>query len=109
MECQLFTAVTGNYISERELDTIGERVLILMRVIAVQEGRTCKEDKLNELYFRPLHGDKGLSLIDFERAKIEYYLERGWDENRGWPTKQKLNELGISDVLYRLPAGMNGY
>ena len=43
-----------------------------------------------------------LRLSDFETAKTEYYRLRGWDERTGWPTTEKLKELGLSDVANRL-------
>jgi aldehyde:ferredoxin oxidoreductase len=98
MESQLFSAVTGNEISEKEGDQFGERVWNLMRAISILEGRTRKEDTLHEFYFKAHRGEKGLSLPDFEKAKTEYYQARGWDEVSGWPTKNKLVELGLSDV-----------
>ena len=31
------------------------------------------------------------------RRHLHYRL-RGWDETKGWPTSQKLNQLALSDV-----------
>ena len=38
----------------------------------------------------------------FENLKSEYYRLRGWDENTGYPTKSKLNELQLGDVAVDL-------
>jgi aldehyde:ferredoxin oxidoreductase len=34
----------------------------------------------------------------FEQMKDEYYGLRGWDRDRGIPTREKLEELGLGDV-----------
>jgi aldehyde:ferredoxin oxidoreductase len=34
----------------------------------------------------------------FERLKDSYYKLVGWDVNTGWPTRTKLEELGMKDV-----------
>jgi aldehyde:ferredoxin oxidoreductase len=28
----------------------------------------------------------------------KYYELRGWDKTKGWPTKQKLEELGLKEI-----------
>ena len=28
----------------------------------------------------------------------KYYELRGWDKTNGWPTKQKLEELGLKEI-----------
>ena len=32
----------------------------------------------------------------------EYYEARGWDKNSGYPTRQKLEQLGLQEVVYEL-------
>lgn len=39
---------------------------------------------------------KVMALEDVERLLDMYYEQRGWDAN-GWPTPQKLEELGLSE------------
>ena len=97
-ESQLLSAVTGHEYSEEELNRIGERVWNLARAIMVREGRTRKQDTVHPSYFDESGGGKPISLPDFEKAKTKYYELRGWDEERGWPTKEKLIELGLPDV-----------
>ena len=57
-----------------------------------------ENDILNETYFRNYEGEIAIPKDDFEKAKTDYYRLRGWDEAKGWPTSQKLNQLGLSDV-----------
>ena len=35
---------------------------------------------------------------EFERMKDDYYRLRGWDTATGFPTVQRLKELGLSEV-----------
>jgi aldehyde:ferredoxin oxidoreductase len=98
LECQLLAAVTGYSLNERELDQAGERVLNLARAIMVREGRTRDEDTLHESYFDVRDGETSINKSDFEQAKTIYYKLRGWDEKTGWPTKEKLVQLNLSDI-----------
>ena len=102
LESELLSAATGSEISEKELDNTGRRVWNLMRAIMVTEGRTREKDTLTDFHFKIEKDEKVLRLSDFEAAKSEYYRLRGWDERTGWPTTEKLKELGLSDVANRL-------
>jgi aldehyde:ferredoxin oxidoreductase len=64
----------------------------------VREGRTREQDTLHESYFRDHHGEKAVPRADFEEAKTRYYCLRGWDEETGWPTRERLLQLGLSDI-----------
>jgi aldehyde:ferredoxin oxidoreductase len=77
---------------------VGERVWNLSRAIMIKEGRTRKEDTFHESFFKEGSGEKAVPKEDFERAKTNYYRLRGWDEATGWPTREKLEELDLSDV-----------
>ena len=95
LESRLLTAVTGYDLTEKELDRIGERVWNLARALMVREGRTREQDTFHESYFREHGGEKAIPRTDFEEAKSRYYQLRGWDEKTGWPTREKLAELGL--------------
>ena len=97
-ESQLLAAVTGEPFSEEELNRVGERVWNLGRAIMVREGRTREEDTFHETYFSDRYGEKAVSRGDFEEAKTQYYQLRGWDEKTGWPTREKLYQLGLPEV-----------
>jgi aldehyde:ferredoxin oxidoreductase len=36
---------------------------------------------------------------EFEKMKNDYYTLRGWDINTGFPTKTRLLELGLNDII----------
>jgi aldehyde:ferredoxin oxidoreductase len=69
---KLFSASTGFETSEQELDLAGARIWTLLRV-------TPDRDKL-------------LALLD------TYYEISGWNPANGWPTRNKLEALGLQDV-----------
>jgi aldehyde:ferredoxin oxidoreductase len=112
LESKMLSAVTGIDICEIELDKIGEKVWNLMRCIAVREGRTREKDTLHESYFRAIQERnpktekvmqlKAVPRKVFEKAKDEYYQLRGWNIHTGWPTDEKLRDLGLGDIALKL-------
>lgn len=119
MESQILSAITGRELDQNELLKIGERVFNLQRMILLREGWDGRkgDNILDYLHEEPLQNTffSAESLIpgkdgqvvsgkgtvvarqEFEKMKDDYYLLRGWDEN-GWPTKEKLVELGLGDI-----------
>ena len=99
----LYRAATGIEISPAELRQAGERIWNLQRAFNEREGADRKADippwrTLNEPItigdkeYAPVTKDKANRLLD------EYYEERGWNIKDGRLTKEKLDELGLSDV-----------
>ena len=91
----------------------GERIWNLRRAIMVKrENRTRDDDILNEPYFeKAITCQMGSALglkngpidrIKFEALKDRYYELRGWDVKSGWPTRTKLETLGLKDVADQL-------
>jgi aldehyde:ferredoxin oxidoreductase len=112
-ESRLFSAVTGLDMDVDRMAKAGERIWNLRRAIMVKrENRTRENDTLNEPYFKKaitcLAGSAtGLINGPIDKAKFEalkdrYYAFRGWDVNTGWPTRAKLEELGLKDVADEL-------
>jgi aldehyde:ferredoxin oxidoreductase len=108
-ESRLLSAVTGLDMDVGKIAKAGERIWNLRRAIMVRrENRTRENDTLNEPYFKKaikcLAGSAtGLVNGPIDKAKFEalkdrYYELRGWDVNTGWPTRAKLEELGLKDV-----------
>jgi len=95
---ELTSAVTGYETSVAELIRVSERILTMFRVFNTREGFTAADDKLPARCFEPTLGgplfDKPLDPEEMEAAKRCYYHLMGWDE-RGVPTDEKLEELGI--------------
>jgi len=112
-ESKLLSAVTGLDIDVDKIAKAGERIWNLRRAIMVKrENRKRENDNLNEPYFKkaitcPMGSATGLvngpiDKAQFEALKDRYYTLRGWDVNTGWPTRTKLEELGLKNVADEL-------
>lgn len=96
----ILSMVTGWTVRHQELLEAGERNYNLKRVFNIRCGATRKDDALPKRLLRePLQegGSRG-EVVQLEEMLPEYYRLRGWDRN-GVPTKEKLNSLGLSDLV----------
>lgn len=100
---ELVGHATGWDVTLDELMQIGERRLNLLRAFNAREGHGRESDKLPRKLFQPLQGgpSDGIALDEeqMERALNAYYQMAGWDQQTGYPTAQRLEELGIGWVL----------
>lgn len=106
MLARYFNAVTGENISGEEVLEIGERVLNVERAFNVREGLTRKDDTLPERMLKEPMPDgpaKG-QVVDLDTMLDDYYGTRGWDQKSGFPTKERLIELGLGDIAEDLAA-----
>jgi aldehyde:ferredoxin oxidoreductase len=105
----LYSAVTGIDLPVRELVRASERVWNLYRLLNLREGFSQKDDQFPEEWFQPLQV-RGLEkrAMDYYRKRVlcredliqlrrDYYDERGWDPETGVPTREKLEELGLTE------------
>jgi aldehyde:ferredoxin oxidoreductase len=123
LESQIYSAITGNETAEEELYRIGERIFNLQRAIQLREGWGGRDGdrvleylfthplKQGEVFFNPdaiMPGPDGkiisrlgktLDRKEFEKMKDDYYRRRGWDTETGFPTKARLQELGLGDII----------
>jgi aldehyde:ferredoxin oxidoreductase len=92
---KLLNFTTGADYSEEEVMRAAERVYNLERLFLLKAGST--EDTLPpRMLNEPLTEGPGAGRVaDLEVMLPEYYAYRGWDE-KGWPTKEKLLELGLN-------------
>jgi aldehyde:ferredoxin oxidoreductase len=100
---QMINAVTGWDVTVDELLTVGERRLNLLRAFNAREGIGREADTLPKKMFQPLRGGKsdGIALTEaeIETAKDVYYALAGWDVRSGTPTREKLESLGLEEIL----------
>ncbi len=103
---EFLNAVTGWDLTEAELRRAGERIINVERAFCVREGIERKDDRLPERFLsEPLPEECGPSaglVFELEPMLDEYYTDRGWDLQRGWPTRQLLDELGLGHVRKEL-------
>jgi aldehyde:ferredoxin oxidoreductase len=102
---RLLSACTGVEVSEAELDRAGERIWNLLRAIDVRyfgRDRAIDESTLDGFMYPGkddgvmLDRERFLSLLD------AYYELSGWDVANGWPTRPKLEELGLGHIAAEL-------
>ena len=96
----IVNAVTGWGLTQQEMTEIGERALALARLFNEREGFGAEDDRLPEQAMRP-HVSGPLSKVRLDPEDLAtqvraYYAQRGWDE-RGHPTRETLERLGISE------------
>jgi aldehyde:ferredoxin oxidoreductase len=101
----LLTACTGIEVRQAELDRAGARIWNLLRAIDVRFfGRDREIDESTLDGFTYPGKDDGVML---DRARFlglldAYYQLSGWDLEHGWPTRDRLVELGLGDVAGEL-------
>ena len=99
----LLSATTGWEMNVKQMDLIGERIWNLQRLYNIREGIGRKDDTLPQRFFdEPLpDGFSKGQVIErevFEKALDDYYKMHGWDD-QGVPTKEKIKELGLEDLV----------
>jgi aldehyde:ferredoxin oxidoreductase len=107
VEYHLFTAGTGIDWTIDEFERAARRVHALERALQVRHwGRDRRMDEIVLPYFEqpegyanPLLGErKGLDREAFAPVADAFYRLHGWDVERGWPTAETLDKLGLGDV-----------
>lgn len=98
---ELYAAATGLEVSPAQLLVAGERVFNVLKAFNVKAGATRRDDMPGRGATWP--SDKTLVVSGKEYGTLnqildQYYDERGWDVKTGFPTRQKLTELGLGEV-----------
>ena len=113
LEEKYFTAVTGEEMSEEELDLAAERIFTLHRALTVKQMGTVnmreEHDRLTGWQF-DMDPDKEaftagtikLDRDDFEKGLTMLYEEMGWDPQTGAPTRETLEKLQLKYVADEL-------
>jgi aldehyde:ferredoxin oxidoreductase len=78
----------------------GERGWNLKRVINHRLGLTRKNDRLPKALLEAYQeGGSAGYVIPFDEMIKAYYAARGWDPGTGQPTRKKLHDLGLDDIV----------
>jgi len=102
---KLYTLVTGIEMSPEQLRTVGEGINNLGRLFNIREGFTRKDDHMPIKIMTTPIPDEGVSKGSHVTQKEldflldDYYEVRGWTKD-GIPTIEKLNEVGLNDLVY---------
>ena len=104
---ELHSAATGQEMTALGMVECGERINNVAKMINVREGFRRVDDAIPEVWFRPMESPEGtiemqdyyqtktLSKQDTDRILDDYYEERGWSQETGTPTPERLNELNL--------------
>jgi aldehyde:ferredoxin oxidoreductase len=99
---EIVRAVTGWDVSEWEMMKVGERGITMARLFNVTHGIDRADDWLPDRMFQTIDiGPKMGKVVNAEslRDAIDlYYGMMGWD-SEGIPTKAKLAELGLTELM----------
>jgi aldehyde:ferredoxin oxidoreductase len=101
---KLYSVVTGSSMTPEELRRAGERINNVGRLFNIREGLSRKDDTLPYKVMHLPIPDEGPSkgaFVTQEELDLlldDYYEARGWTRD-GVPTKEKLTELGMDDLV----------
>ena len=115
---RLFSTATGIQKDKAALMQAAERVWNLYKVLNWREGFDRKDDSVPEKWFEPVKAagsefemkdyfqTKTLTREDIEKLLDDYYDERGWVPQTGCPSREKLSQLGMHDIMDQLGSGL---
>jgi aldehyde:ferredoxin oxidoreductase len=91
---EMMNFTTGIGYTPEEIMKSAERIYNIERVFLLKAGST--EDTLpHRMLHEPLPDGPAKGMVNqLDKMLPEFYQLRGWDE-KGWPTKEKLAELGL--------------
>ena len=97
----LLNAVTGRNWTENQLLQIGERINNLERLFNLRHGLKPSDDTLPaRMLEEPLpDGASQGMVVELEPLLEDYYRSRGWQRDTGYPSQEKLRELGINSFI----------
>jgi aldehyde:ferredoxin oxidoreductase len=92
-------SATGLDFDIDRIKTTGERIYTMKRLFNLKMGLKPEDEKLPKILLEPLDegGSAGKS-PDFEKLKRLYYEIRDWDLDTGYPSQEKLEELGLNSL-----------
>jgi aldehyde:ferredoxin oxidoreductase len=101
---KLLHLATGRPYTVSKLNECVERVMNIERAYEIREGMDRRHDTLPRRFFEEPVKDgkyKGVHIdrVKFEEMKDQYYALHGWDVKTGIPTPNKLDALGLKDLI----------
>jgi aldehyde:ferredoxin oxidoreductase len=114
VEYHLFAAGTGVPWSEEAFTKAAARVCTLERALQVRHWARGREvDEMVLPYFERVEPYQSpflakrhrLERDQFKPVVDEFYALHGWDRETGWPTSERLGNLGLGDVYQPMVEG----
>jgi aldehyde:ferredoxin oxidoreductase len=101
---ELFSSATGIELDAEEVLRVGERISNLEKAFNILHAGFSREDDYPPPRFMedavqsgPMKGEI-LRRKDWDRMLDEYYALHGWNGKTGWPTRKRLERLGLENV-----------
>lgn len=96
---KVIQTATGLEFDIERIKRTGERIYTMKRLFNLKMGLTPEDEKLPQILLEPLDegGSAGKS-PDFEKLKKTYYELRDWDLETGYPSQDKLKQLGLENL-----------
>lgn len=109
LEVKFFNHVTGETLTEEELDLAGDRIFTLHRAMTVKQMNTTdmrnEHDLMTDWVYDAdpevpafTEGTIKMDREDFQEALTQFYRAMHWDEATGAPTRECYEMLGMQDV-----------
>ena len=104
VDLRLLAAVTGVSFTRDDVTRIAERGVNTERALLARAGRRREmEEGLAPHFALPCRADgTQVDATGFSRLLDEFYTARGWDLDFGWPTPERLRELGLAALVPEL-------
>jgi aldehyde:ferredoxin oxidoreductase len=111
-EARLYRACTGIDLGIKEMESpVAERIVNLERAVDIRNYGRCRQaDEAVIPHFQwPEKTDNthlSADAAEFRALLDRFYDLRGWDKETGWPTRQRLLELGLTEVAQELQSSI---
>jgi len=95
-EARLVASLCGWPVTSEDLLRAGERIVNAERLFNLRHGAGPEDDDLPDKFVEervPAGPTAGMT-VDIQPMIRQFYRVMGWD-NKGWPTQEKLTELGL--------------
>ena len=99
MQVDLINAACGYHWTLDDMMAAGERGWNIKRAVNNRMGLTAENDRLPKALLEPYTsgGSEGYT-PDIQGMLYTYYEARGWDWQSGYPSREKLIDLGLGDI-----------
>ncbi len=104
-EAKMLAPLTGLPLTTADLEKSGDRIRNLDRALHIRNYNRNREVDSSGAWLGEYPEKSDGTKWDmplFNRILDSYYDKRGWDKQTGWPTRAKLEELGLKDVADEL-------
>jgi aldehyde:ferredoxin oxidoreductase len=90
---------TGLNLAMEDFKRLGERIYMIKRMFNLKMGLTPSDDRLPKIALNPVNeGGSAGKTPNFQQLKNAYYKFRQFDKESGYPSQDKLTELGLDDL-----------